>query len=87
MKKSEMRKKYPKPLQELTLLDRFLFDTAMSDPEVCKNILSIILKDKEITNIRIGVMEKTLEPFYNSRAVRLDTLAFDEDDTVYDAEA
>lgn len=87
MKKKEMRKKYPKPLEELTLLDRFLFDVAMSDSEICKNILSIILKNKKVTNIRIGIMEKTQEPFYNSRAVRLDTLAFDEDDTVYDAEA
>lgn len=46
MNKNEMQKKAPKPLQELTLLDRFLFDTAMSNPEICQNILSIILNEK-----------------------------------------
>ena len=30
------------------MLDRFLFDTAMSDPEICRNILSIILGEKEV---------------------------------------
>lgn len=40
MNMKETQKKYPKPLQELTLLNRFLFDTAMSIPEVCQNILS-----------------------------------------------
>ena len=25
---------HPKPLEELTLLDRFLFDTAVSDPDI-----------------------------------------------------
>lgn len=87
MNKNEMQKKYPKPLQELTLLDRFLFDVVMEKPEICQNILSIILDDEKISNIRIGIAEKNLEPFYNSRAVRLDLLAFDDKDTVYDAEA
>ena len=84
-KKSEQTKR--KPLKELTLLDRFLFDTAMSDPEICRNILSIIFNDRDISNICLGVSEKTQEPYYDSRAVRLDLLAFDEKDVVYDAEA
>ena len=87
MNKKEMQKKCPKPLQELTLLDRFLFDTAMANPEICQNVLSIILNERNISNVTIGIAEKTLEPFYDSRAVRLDLLAFDDMDTVYDAEA
>lgn len=83
----EIQKKYPKPLQELTLLDRFLFDTAMANPEICQNVLSIILNERKISNVTVGIAEKTLEPYYDSRAVRLDLLAFDEADTVYDAEA
>ena len=79
-KKSEQTKR--KPLKELTLLDRFLFDTAMSDPEICRNILSIIFNDRDISNICLGVSEKTQEPYYDSRAVRLDLLAFDEKDVV-----
>lgn len=81
------QKKHPKPLKELTLLDRFLFDTAVSDPDICRNILSIILDGQDIPNLRIGISEHTLEPYYDSRAVRLDLLAFDENDTVYNTEA
>lgn len=87
MTKKELQKKCPKPLQELTLLDRFLFDTAMGDPQICQNVLGIILNEQKVSNVTIGIAEKTLEPYYDSRAVRLDLLAFDESDTVYDAEA
>ena len=42
-----------KPLTELTLLDRFLFDTAMNDPEFCHNVLSIIFDDDELPPVPI----------------------------------
>lgn len=71
MKNSKNQKPVRKPLKELTLLDRFLFDTAMSDPNICRNILSIIFGDKEVPSIRIGIAEKTEEPYYDSRAVRM----------------
>ena len=48
MKNEKNEKPVRKPLKELTLLDRFLFDTAMSDPEICRNILSIIFGEKEV---------------------------------------
>lgn len=80
------RKKTPKPLQELTLMDQFLFDEAMRDPIVCRDVLSIILSE-EISPIHYGISEKTLQPYYDSRAVRLDLLAMDDDERVYDAEA
>ena len=37
--------------------------------------------------IRIGIAEKTEEPYYDSRAVRMDLLAVDENEVIYDAEA
>ncbi|MDD6233117.1 MAG: Rpn family recombination-promoting nuclease/putative transposase [Frisingicoccus sp.] len=86
MKKNK-EKRVRKPLKDLTLLDRFLFDTAMSVPEICHNILSIILDDPHLPKIHYSITEKSQEPFYDSRAVRLDLLAFDENDVVYDAEA
>ena len=86
MKKNK-EKRVRKPLKDLTLLDRFLFDTAMSVPEICHNMLSIILDDPHLPKIHYSIAEKTQEPFYDSRAVRLDLLAFDENDVVYDAEA
>ena len=87
MKNNNNKKPVRKPLNKLTLLDRFLFDTAMSDPEICWNILSIIFGDKEVPPIRIGIAEKTEEPYYDSRAVRMDLLAVDENEVIYDAEA
>ena len=87
MKNNSNQKPVRKPLNKLTLLDRFLFDTAMSDPEICRNILSIIFGDKEVPPIRIGIAEKTEEPYYDSRAVRMDLLAVDENEVIYDAEA
>lgn len=86
MKKTNVEKKTPKPLQELTLMDPFLFDATMSDPRVCQNVLSIIL-DEYVSSIHYGVAEKVLQPYYDTRAVRLDLLAVDEEDRVYDAEA
>lgn len=86
MKKNK-EKRVRKPLKDLTLLDRFLFDMAMSVPEICHNMLSIILDDPHLSKIHYSITEKSQEPFYDSRAVRLDLLAFDENDVVYDAEA
>ena len=87
MENRQEQKRVRKPLKDLTLLDRFLFDTAMSDPEISQNILSIIFSDREMPAIRFSVAEQTQEPYYDSRAVRLDVLAYDEDGVVYDAEA
>ena len=87
MKNREEQKKVRKPLKELTLLDRFLFDTAMSDSDISRNIRSIIFDDREIPPIHFSAAEQTQEPYFDSRAVRLDVLAIDEQGTVYDAEA
>ena len=87
MKNKEEQKKVRKPLKELTLLDRFLFDTAMSDSEISRNILSIIFDNRDIPPIHFSAAEQTQEPYFDSRAVRLDVLAVDEEGTVYDAEA
>ena len=73
MKKNK-EKRVRKPLKDLTLLDRFLFDTAMSVPEIYHNMLSIILDDPHLPKIHYSIAEKTQEPFYDSRAVRLDLL-------------
>lgn len=83
---SEHSKRKQKPLKNLTLLDRFLFDTAIEKPEICHTILSIIF-NKNIPEIRINTTEKTLESYYDTRSIRLDLLAFDIEDNVYNAEA
>ena len=86
MNNADKRTGSRKPFSELTLLDRFLFDTAMSIPEVARNILSIIMGE-ELPEISVGISEKSIEPYYDSRSIRLDLLAVDENNVIYDAEA
>ena len=42
-KRGELLMNQRKPLKELNLLDKFLFDEAMDDPENVKTMLDIIL--------------------------------------------
>ena len=86
MNEEEKNTRSRKPFSELTLLDRFLFDTAMNIPEVARNILSIIMGE-DLPEITVGISERSIEPYYDSRSIRLDLLAIDENDVVYDAEA
>lgn len=75
-----------KTLQDLTLLDRFLFAEVMEDPRTFENIISIILgKDISIQGIPQSEHEKRTSPL--KRQVRLDVWAEDEGDSVYNVEA
>ena len=85
--KNKNNKRKRKSLEDLTLMDRFLFDLVMSDPQNMQDALSLIFNTREMTPIHMGLSEKSLEPYYDSRSVRLDLLAFDENNVVYDAEA
>ena len=78
--------KQKKTLQDLTLLDRFLFAEVMEDPRTFENIISIILgKDISIQGIPQSEHEKRTSPL--KRQVRLDVWAEDEGDSVYNVEA
>lgn len=78
--------KNKKSLQDLTLLDRFLFAEVMEDPKTCENILSIILgEDISIKGRPQSEHESRTSPL--KRQVRLDVWAEDETDAVYNVEA
>ena len=75
-----------KSLKELNLLDRFLFDEAMEDPENVKTILDIILSQN--TSLRHPPQtEKEQRTSTENRQIRLDVYAMDEDDVIYEIEA
>lgn len=78
-------KRRMKPLQELDLLDRFLFDNVMEDPEICRDILSICLGG-DIPDIVVSQKEKQLELSSILRGIRMDVFSIDTEDTVYNAE-
>lgn len=78
--------KNKKSLQDLTLLDRFLFAEVMEDPKTFENILSIILgEDISIKGRPQSEHESRTSPL--KRQVRLDVWAEDETDAVYNIEA
>lgn len=78
--------KNKKSLQDLTLLDRFLFAEVMEDPKTFDNILSIILgEDISIKGRPQSEHENRTSPL--KRQVRLDVWAEDETDAVYNIEA
>lgn len=78
--------KNKKSLQDLTLLDRFLFAEVMEDPKTFENILSIILgEDISIKGRPQSEHESRTSPL--KRQVRLDVWADDETDAVYNVEA
>lgn len=75
-----------KKLSELNLLDRFLFNEAMEDPENMKTVLDIIF-GKDVPLKSAPQSEKELRSQPDNRQVRLDVYAWDEEDNVYDTEA
>ena len=78
--------KNKKSLQDLTLLDRFLFAEVMEDPKTFENILSIILgEDISIKGRPQSEHESRTSPL--KRQVRLDVWEEDETDAVYNVEA
>ena len=78
--------KNKKSLQDLTLLDRFLFAEVMEDPKTFENILPIILgEDISIKGRPQSEHENRTSPL--KRQVRLDVWAEDETDAVYNIEA
>jgi predicted transposase/invertase (TIGR01784 family) len=75
-----------KPLQELDLLDRFLFAVAMEDPVIQKNILEILL-EKQIHLLQQIETEKEFRTSPLRRSIRVDVYSKDDENNIYNAEA
>ena len=56
-----------KPLKELNLLDKFLFDEAMDDPENVKTMLDIILSQN---NVKVNGFRRCIAEFARLKQVR-----------------
>lgn len=74
-----------KTLQELTLLDRFLFDEAMEDRDTYEALLRILLGDEELKLLSEPESEKELRTAPWLRSIRVDVFAMDEE-TIYNTE-
>lgn len=78
-------RKQKKSLQDLTLLDRFLFSEAMEDLEFAEDVISIIMGE----DINIKGLPQTEKEQRNRelrKYVKLDVWALDENDYIYDTE-
>ena len=74
-----------KTLQELTLLNKFLFDEAMDDPETYEALLRIILGDEELKLLTPSQTEKEFRTAPWLKSIRVDVYSMDYD-TVYNTE-
>ncbi|SFH99157.1 conserved hypothetical protein (putative transposase or invertase) [Pseudobutyrivibrio sp. OR37] len=75
-----------KTLQELTLLDKFLFDEVVEDRETYEALLRIILGDEELNLLTEAETEKEFRTAPWLRSIRVDVFAMDDDSTVYNTE-
>lgn len=70
------------PLEELNLMDRFLFAETMDEPEAYEAVVGILLED-EIELLDAVQTEKELRVSPQLRAVRLDVVNMDKDGKIY----
>ena len=73
------------PLKDLNLVNRFLFDEVMEDPQTHREALSIIL-GKEIPLMERTETEKELRVSPLLRSIRMDVFSMDENHTIYNSE-
>ena len=79
-----MTRKY-KRLEELEIWDDFMFGAVMSNKELCKHLLEIILQ-KKVRDIRYTELQKTIDLQYDAKSIRLDVYVEDDLDSVYNIE-
>ena len=75
----------PKKLQDMNLMDRFLFSELIENAEAYKIILEIIL-DKEINLKGEPIAENEKRKELLGKIARLDVCAIGDDDRIYNAE-
>ncbi len=78
-------KRPPKRLQDLNLMDRFLFSELIENAEAYKIILEIVL-DKEINFKEEPIAENEKRKELLGKIARLDVCAIGDDDRIYNAE-
>ena len=74
-----------KPLKELNLTSRFLYDEVMEDPETNREALSIIF-GREIPLLTKNESEKELRVSPLIRSIRMDMVSVDAEGIVYNSE-
>ena len=83
--KEEKKQRKMKTIDELTLMDDYMFAQVMRDTKHLKPLLEFILKIS-IKEIRLIEPQRTEKEGYESKGIRLDLYVTDENNTVYNVE-
>lgn len=73
------------PFSKLSIKHDFMFKKVMRSKRICKHLLEEVLQTK-IADISYPETEKTIEPAYDSRGIRLDVTVDDDKNTHYNLE-
>ena len=84
---SQMENQLPKEerWENLTMANDFIFSKAMRDPEICKEVLEVLL-GKKIKAISYPEAQKVIDITADSKSVRLDVYLDDDKGAAYDVE-
>ena len=75
-----------KCFEDLTFCDDFMFCKVMSNPELCRGVLTVILGRKIAEAKLVVSAQESIRNAYTAKGVRLDVMADDESHTRYNVE-
>ena len=75
-----------KPIEELTLMNDFIFAQVMRQEKYCKPLLEYILNVKIKAIKYLGYQETIIPPSSKAKSIRLDVYVEDDQNTIYDIE-
>ena len=75
-----------KPIEQLTIMNDFLFSTIMQQEKYCKPLLEYILKVKILKLVYLNQQQEISAPVPDTKSIRLDVYVEDEKGTIYDLE-
>ncbi len=71
--------------EKLDITNSFIFGKVMLNPDICKELLELILEIK-IDHIEYPMIEKSIKMLYDGKGIRLDVYVADGKKTVYNVE-
>ena len=74
-----------KDYKELTFRDSFMFGKVTEDPQICREIVSILMRS-DVGELSHPEQEKYLKAIADGKFIRLDILAEDQAESLYDVE-
>ena len=75
-----------KPIEELTIMDDFMFSAVMRQEKLCRPLLEYILKVKIRAIVYVKPQDTVDASAYDTKSIRLDVYVEDDKGTVYDIE-